>query len=231
MKKGYIILSGGGDIKDSFELDKKFFSLLKNNTRILYIPIALNRDRVGFEACYDWFSNVISAHAGEKKIDFSMILEKDKIPDLENYNSIYIGGGNTYKLLDYIIRNNVGQKIVEYIKNGGIVYGGSAGAIVLGKDIRTAEEENDNNYSYFRGLNLLGGQSVICHYEETLDEKIFKSVQKIHSRVIALPENSGLIIGNNTIETVGRIFVFDKNHKKQILTSKFVDKTYIRKSF
>lgn len=221
MKKGHIILSGGGDIKDSFKLDERFFSLLKNNAKILYIPIALNRDRVGFEACYDWFSNIISSHNGEKEIDFSMILEKDKIPDLENYDSVYIGGGNTYKLLDFIIRNNVGQKIVDFIEKGGIVYGGSAGAIVLGKDIRTAEEENDNNYSYFRGLNLLGGQSVICHYEETLDEKIFKSAQKIHSRIIALPENSGIIIGGDVIEIVGRVLIFHENNKKQILTSGF----------
>ncbi|MBU2578845.1 Type 1 glutamine amidotransferase-like domain-containing protein [Patescibacteria group bacterium] len=222
MNKGYIILSGGGNIEMSFNLDEKYFSLLKNNTKILYIPIALNRTKIGFEACYDWFSTVISNHSGEKDIDFTMLFENDEIPDFETYDSIYIGGGNTYKLLDYIYRENVGKKIIDYIKRGGIFYGGSAGAIVLGKDIRTVEEENDNDYSCFNGLNLLGGQSVICHYEETFDEKIFKSVQKINSQIIALPENSGIIIGGNIVEMAGKAFIFGENNKKQILTSKFV---------
>ncbi len=223
MKKGYIILSGGGNIEISFELDERFFSLLKNNAKILYIPIALNRDLAGFGACYNWFSNLISSHTGEKEINFSMMLEKDKVPDLGNYDSLYIGGGNTYKLLDYIIKNNIGPKITDFIKDGGIVYGGSAGAIIMGKDIRTTEEENNNNYSNFRGLNLLGGLSVACHYEGTLDEKIFKSAQKIHSRIIALPENSGLIIGSDIVEIIGRTFIFFENNKKQILTKNWCD--------
>jgi hypothetical protein len=53
MKKGYIFLSGGGDLKDSFKLDEKFFSLLKPNAKILYIPVALERDQAGYEACRD----------------------------------------------------------------------------------------------------------------------------------------------------------------------------------
>ena len=87
--KGKLILSGGGDLKISYNLDEEFFSLLKNNAKILYIPIALKRDRIGFEACYDWFSNIIATHAKDKDIDFSMILEHDSIPDLKNYDCVY----------------------------------------------------------------------------------------------------------------------------------------------
>jgi len=216
MKNGYIILSGGGDIKESFQLDEKYFSLLKNDTKILYIPIALNRTKLGFEACYDWFSTLISEHTKEKDIDFTMLLENDNIPNFGLYNSIYIGGGNTYKLLDYIYEKNLGEKITEYIKKGGIVYGGSAGAMVLGKDIRTAEEENDKNSPNSSGLNLLGEKSVICHYTESLDQKIFEIVKKINSEVIAIPENAGVVLYNEIIETIGDVFLFDENNKKRI---------------
>ena len=146
MEKGYIILSGGGDFKDSFKLDKKFFSFLKLNSRILYIPVALERDKAGYEACRDWFSTVISGHLREKDISFAMLLGDDEISDLSIYDAIYIGGGNTYKLLDYIYQKKIDKKFLDFIEKGGIIYGGSAGAIVLGKDIRTAEEENDKNY-------------------------------------------------------------------------------------
>ena len=129
--KGKLILSGGGDLKISYNLDEEFFSLLKNNAKILYIPIALKRDRIGFEACYDWFSNIIATHAKDKDIDFSMILEHDSIPDLKNYDCVYIGGGNTFKLLDFIINKQLDEKILDYLNSGGIVYGGSAGAIIF----------------------------------------------------------------------------------------------------
>jgi len=216
MKKGHVIFSGGGDIKDTFQLDEKFFSMLKSNSRILYIPIALNRDRIGFEACYDWFSNVVSSHAGDKDIDFSMILEDDEIPDLVKYEALYIGGGNTFKLLDYMVRKDLSQKIIKYIEQGGIVYGGSAGAIVMGKDIRTVDEENDKNYKYINGLNLIRGLSLICHYEASLDERITKSANNLNSPIIALPENAGIILGPNDIEIVGEVFIFDKNGKRYL---------------
>ncbi len=216
MKNSYIILSGGGDIKESFQLDEKYFSLLPNNAKILYIPIALNRTKLGFETCYDWFSSLISEHNKEKDIDFTMLLESDEIPDFKDYDSMYIGGGNTYKLLDYIYKKNLGKNITEYIKNGGIVYGGSAGAMILGKNIRTAEEENDKNYPNSNGLNLLGEKSVICHYTEFFDQKIFEIVKKINSEVIAIPENAGVVLHNEIMETIGDIFLFDENNKRQI---------------
>lgn len=218
MKKGKIILSGGGDIDVSVAIDEKYFSSLKNNSKILYIPIALNRTKVGFEACYDWFSKVTSKHSGDKDIDFTMLLEEDLIPNLEVYDSIYMGGGNTFKLLNYIKKSGFDKKIKEYIKNGGIVYGGSAGAIVLGKDIRTVEEENDDSYLYHEGLDLIEGKSIHCHYVEEMDKEIFDAIKKIKSDVIALPENSGIILDSEgkIEEKVGTIFLFNKNNRSQL---------------
>jgi dipeptidase E len=215
MNKGTIFLSGGGDVKQTFELDKKYFSLLKNNSKILYIPIALEKSMLGFEACYDWFSNLISKHSENKEIDFTMLLEKDEIPNFDNYDSIYIGGGNTYKLLDYIIKNKLSYKIINYLNNGGVIYGGSAGAIIFGKDIRTVKEENDKNYINFKGLNLLDNKLIICHYQKEMDEKIFEIVNEIGLKIIALPEESGMIVDleNNKIIKIGEISEFDENGK------------------
>lgn len=216
--KGKIFLSGGGNSKISFKVDEYYFSLLKNNSKILYIPIALERDKIGFEACYDWFSALISSHSKEKGIDFTMLLENDNPPSFENYDSIYVGGGNTYKLLNYIYRKKLDEKIEEYIKNGGIIYGGSAGAIILGKDIRTTEEENDRNYLNYNGLNLFRNRSIICHYTQSSDSKIFDITRKINSEIIAIPENSGLVIDSegDIIKVFGSVFIFDNNNKKQI---------------
>ena len=113
MIKGKIFLSGGGNQEQSFEFDRKFFDLLGNNSKILYIPVALERETIGFEACWDWFSNLISTHTDNKDIDFNMLLEGDPIINLDKYNAIYIGGGNTYKLLNFINNNGLKDKILR----------------------------------------------------------------------------------------------------------------------
>lgn len=218
MKKGYLILSGGGDVDISFKIDEKFFSHLMKGSKVLYIPVALDRTMLGFEACYDWFSALVSNHGTDKDIDFTMILEGDAFPNLDNYDAMYIGGGNTYKLLDYFHRKKLEEKIVKFIRKGGVIYGGSAGAMVLGKDIRTVEEENDKNYIHSAGLNLIEGKSIICHYVESLDDKIFEISKRINSKIIALPEDAGLMLDSNgkILETVGNVFVFDEENRKYI---------------
>lgn len=221
--KSYIFISGGGDISDTQELDRKYFELLRNNSKILYIPIAMEADRIGYEDCYDWFTTLISTHNQGKEIDFTMLLENDHISDLIKYDAVYIGGGNTFTLLNYLVKNNLHQGLTEYINSGGIVYGGSAGAIVFGKDIRTVEEENNKNYVNYIGMNVLNNCSIICHYEESLDKKIYEAIKKIQTPVIALPENAGLIIGNNTVNIIGKGFIF-KEETKEFLTSDYVSK-------
>lgn len=212
MKKGKIILSGGGDTDQTFILDEKYFLLLGSYSKILYIPAAMDLTLFQAESCYNWFSSLISIHDNDgKEIDFVMLNESDPIPDLNLFNSIYLGGGNTYKLLEYIINKGLDKKIIDFVLNGGIVYGGSAGAMILGKDIRTFEHENDKNYINYQGLNLLKNISISCHYSETQDEELLIIANKIQSNILALPEESGIVFDStgNIIEKVGDVFSFD----------------------
>jgi dipeptidase E len=211
--KGQIFISGGGDIPETKELDRKYFSLLKNNSKILYIPVAMGVDLIGYEGCYDWFSSLIGTYCNDKDVDFTMLLEDDEIPEFSGFDAIYIGGGNTFALLNYVKKRGLNEKFIEYIDNGGIIYGGSAGAIIFGKDIRTVEEENNEDYQYHSGMNLFNDYSIICHYEENLDSKIFETLNKIKTPILALPENAGLILKNNEIEIIGDVYIFNENKK------------------
>lgn len=217
--KGQIFISGGGNIPDTRELDEKYFGLLKNNSKILYIPVAMSVDLIGYESCYDWFSSLIGTYCNNKDVDFTMLLEDDEVPELSIFNAIYIGGGNTFTLLDFVIKRGLNEKFIEYINKGGVIYGGSAGAIIFGKDIRTVEEENDEDYQYYLGMNLFNDYSIICHYEESIDSKIFDTLAKIRNPILALPENAGLILKNNEIEIIGNVYTFNES-KKDLLIEK-----------
>jgi len=212
--RGHIFLSGGGGQEDTVELDEKFFSILPKKATILYIPIALNRNAAGFKACYKWFSDCIFMHAKNKNIKAKMILQNDKVPELSKFNAVYIGGGNTFKLLTYIIQNELDKKLTNYVKKGGVLYGGSAGAIILGKDINTVKEENEDNSKYSQGLNLLKGLSFICHYQPKLDKKIEASVSELKTPIVALSENAGIAIHPNSTEIINSVYIFNKKKNK-----------------
>ena len=204
MKNYNLFISGGGGSKESFLLDKLFLERVDQKRSILYIPIAMEIDYLGFESCYDWIIKTVSDIA-ENFIDIEMWtdLNSKSWDDIKDFGAIYIGGGNTFKLLNYLFDTGFILLLKKYISNGGVVYGGSAGAIIMGKSVNTVEEENDRDYKQSKGLNLFSGASIICHYENIMDRKIINYAVENSEGVIALPEKTGLFLLNSEISVIG----------------------------
>lgn len=204
VSNGQLFLSGGGGAEDSIELDKRFLSALKNK-KIIYIPIALTPKEGGYESCFDWITSTLTK-ASNDFIEITMWtdLNNRNLNDLENFGGVYIGGGNTYKLLDHLYKTGFDDILTDYYNSGGLIYGGSAGAIILGKTISIIAEENNANYAHESGLNLLNGKSVICHFSNEKKIKIEKFTKENQIDVIALTEKTGALISNsNQIESIG----------------------------
>lgn len=212
-KTGQYFLGGGGDTDISFNFDELYFSRLPTNAKILYIPIALNRKDKGYESCKTWFSSLIHLHDKNNNITFTMLLEDDDIPNVSLYDSIYIGGGNTYILLDFIYQKNLHNIIPDFVNNGGIYYGGSAGAIIVGKSILTAEKKDDTAYLHTEGLNKVNGLLLKPHYLSEQDSNLFNINKQTKDSIIAITEESGLIIDQNNIKVIGTAFMFTNNKK------------------
>lgn len=209
MNVGRMYLGGGGDSQQAFSVERDFFSSLKDNPKVLYLPIALRRQNIGYEACYDWFAALTASHAQDWDVDFTMLLEKDRVPDLHAFGGIYVGGGNTYHLLKYLNESGFGEKIPGFVSEGGRYFGGSAGAMILGADIRTAEEENDQAHTRHVGLNLLGGKSVLCHFSEARMETAQKMSEHIGTDVIAIPEDSGVVYESGIPHVIGKAYLIN----------------------
>ena len=224
MNKQIFYLSGGGNEIQSQKIDASFAEYI-DGKKLMYIPIALNRDMLGFEACYDWITKLFLNF--EYKVDvpeIHMYLDPTAIGEkIFEYDALYIGGGNTFKLLDFFYKNNLFEKIRTFYESGKPIYGGSAGAIILGKDIRTVKEENDLNYKFNYGFNILNNTSFICHYETTLDKKINDFIVKFKQNVIAIPEDASIKIENKKIVKIfGEPLVFNTEVKKPLTINKKV---------
>ena len=211
-----LYLSGGGSGKQNHFAYINFFRIIDKSKPILYIPLAM--ESIMYKSCYNWFKNEINSYNFDKFEMVKSSLELSKL-DLNNYSALFIGGGNTYKLLSELKENDNINKIKKYLLNGGIVYGGSAGAIIFGKDIdgcKLMDEKNDVNTE---GLNFINNYSLLCHFNNNnlkLNKKYLTTYSK-KNKLLFLPEEDVLVISDNTIKIIGnhKYAVFD-NQKMAI---------------
>ena len=196
-------LAGGGGAKDSRLLDEVFASWIGPQRRLLYLPAALRGIR-SFESCFEWIRTTFTP-LNITRITMWTDLAGHQANELEEFDAIYIGGGNTYSLLAELIDSGFVRPLKEYAEAGGIMYGGSAGAAVLGKDIRTVShmDRNDIGLAEVNCLNLVNDHSIWPHYSQQEDKLIEEFVQKYQQPVLAMAERSGVVIESDRMRTVG----------------------------
>ncbi len=132
-------------------------------------------------------------------------LPRGNYSGLARFDSVYIGGGNTYELLHAMRSSGFAEAVARFADRGGAVYGGSAGAAVLGRDISTVASMDTNGVGLIdtRGLDLVGGYSAWCHYEPGHDPQIMRYVAGRGEPVLALPERAGVCVSGEEIRAIG----------------------------
>jgi dipeptidase E len=204
MQLGNIVISGGGDENQTSEIDRHFASILNPDLPLLYIPLAMESSTASYESCYEWITGVFRP-LGIVNIEMWTELENKSLEDLQNFSGVYLGGGNTFRLLKILNDNHFTNVIKAFVKSGGSIYGGSAGGIVLGSHIMTAEnsDENKEGTGDYAGLQLLGKYAVQCHYEKKDHPFILSFIKEYQLPVIALSEETGLYIKEHRIQVIG----------------------------
>lgn len=185
-----IFLGGGGTAEESRLLDGRFVALLNVAKPVVYIPNAM--ESRPYSECLEWFTDTMSA-LGVQNIQ----LWDDLRPQSDDPHSIagvYMGGGNAAKLLREIRASGFDAFLERAIEGGVPVYGGSAGAIILGADIRTVPEARNLASADAQGLNQLSDVVVVCHYTDDQSKSTQELVATLGYPVVALPEKSGVYI-------------------------------------
>jgi dipeptidase E len=203
------ILSGGGDAEQSKEVDEFFVPLLPNK-RILYLPQAVVPQYWTYEKALDWFK-------GHKIFsDIDVVVWKDEdfsgktLDDLKEFDAIYIMGGNTFTLLDKLRKFQFIDLLYQLLDSGKLLFGLSAGSILMGKDISIAEigppGQADTNFvgiTDFSGLNLLNNKVVYTHYRPEEDAQLFEYSKKHSVEIIGIPEESGIYVEGDKVKILG----------------------------
>lgn len=202
-----LFLSGGGSGKDSIELDKKYIQSLATTKPVLYIPIAIDTEKHPYPDCLKWLKGNFQPLGFD---NFVMWTEDDlkgkTIKDFEQFGGIYIGGGNTFKLLKDLKEFGTFEILKELAEKDVPIYGGSAGAIIMAITIIPAKsaDVNEVDLTDFNALNLVWDYDIWCHYQESDNQTIKKYITEYGlKKIIAIPESAGLYVHNKSMEVVG----------------------------
>ncbi len=141
---------------------------------------------------------------GFKEVKF-VDIEFDDPDILKKFDVIYVNGGNTFYLL-YHLKKSGADKILKEMVNNTILVGTSAGAVVLGPDIKIATEFDDErnvvDLKDFSALDLTD-IIVIPHYCEELESDIKNFEKENKCKVARLKDSQAVSVMGNKVEFIG----------------------------
>jgi dipeptidase E len=127
---------------------------------------------------------------------------------LSEQDIIYVNGGNTFKLLHFVRESAFDQYIKEFLEQGKVYIGTSAGSVLMGPNIALAgwEPHGDENYL---GLTDLSGLDLVefavsPHLQEHSVEHLKKEKKDFPYQVIALTDDQAVEVKDDFYKVVGK---------------------------
>lgn len=211
-----LFLNGGGadeQVKEAYLFLKE---KVDTNKPLLYVPLAMEKEK--YPSCLDWITKEMSDYRFSK-IDMVTSVEELATKEFNKYGAIFIGGGDTYKLLADLKSCSAYEKIQNFLATGGTAFGGSAGAIIFGKNLDSCSHEDKNTVGLqdTSGFNQVFGAYIGAHYKNGNPEREKNATEafiklSFEGPIVALPEEDTLVIDKNEVRVIGsRNFYIFKN--------------------
>lgn len=172
--------------------------LLERRKSVAFVPFAAH-DHVAYTA---------KVRERFERMGFEIV----SIHDLDSAEAIFVGGGNTFRLLKKLQERKLLDPIRERVRAGLPYIGSSAGTVITAPTIRTT---NDMPIVECTSLNSLGFVpfQINCHYldpdpasthkGETREERLREFLEENRTPVIGLREGTMLLVENGSATLLG----------------------------
>ena len=205
-KKKIISIGGGGftheadESLDQFVLDQ----LSVKNLKIGFLPTASKDNQKKIELFYKRFENNYSELS-----HFSLCSKTEGFKEwLLNKDIIYVGGGNTFYMLEIWEKNNLIKIFKEAYNKGIILSGVSAGAVCWFDWILS--DSKGSGFKTLRGINLISGSCTPHSSENNRINQFQKNIKNS-----TLPEGIAIDDGVAVLFIDGKpseVYSSRKNH-------------------
>lgn len=186
-------------------IGEKFLELVHKSPseiKVIFIPTA---SRTEEELKYVTMAREEIIRIGVKKEHIKTLDLDHKITykEVKDYDAIYVCGGNTFYLLQKVRETGFDAVINQFVEDGKLYVGVSAGSIIACPLIEIALpfDENDAGITDFTGLNLV--HIVITpHYTHKEKKIIDEYGKKIQYTIVPLTDNQALLIMDKEISII-----------------------------
>lgn len=214
-----LVFYSGGLEKDNASLDRAFIELLgKKNPVVTFIPSSSYLSEQEFKN----FVKHYSKFKISRFIHFPVDVPFDKIllQEVMRSDAIHLAGGNTFYFLNSLRKAKLLPQLRNFARNGGVLTGLSAGAIMMTENIDMAaypefdRDENTVNISNLSALNLVD-YLFFPHFKNSPRyDSVFKKYTRLNKKVIyACPDGAGIVINGEELRFIGRCYAFADGHK------------------
>jgi dipeptidase E len=152
-----------------------------------------------------------------------LLTEEDPIDCMylvNNYDWLYIWWWNTFRLLKLIKETWFDKVINHFIQLEKPIYGWSAWAIIMGKEIHTSPDLNIEKLNFIDtlGFDFFNWYSIFCHYDDKYDPEIRDYIKNYGNSVLCLKEWVWAYIKDNSFYIAGSddAYILDLNWKYKI---------------
>jgi len=197
-------------------VESEIKSFLGRARRVLFFPFALH-DR-------DTYAATARARFGAMGYSIESAHETD-VPQkaVEETDAIFIGGGNTFRLLKALEDLDLIEPIRRTVNSGAPYIGSSAGSNVAGPTIKTTKDMPIVQPRSFDSLGLVPFQisphyldpdPSSTHMGETQEERILQFLEENNTPVVGIREGAWLLCTNGVVTLKGQMGarIFRRGH-------------------
>jgi len=197
---GTIYLGGGGSAADEAALWR---AMLAGKSRVIYWPFALGPERA--HAAEEWLAGELTVIDIHVDVETWTDLSGHTPGQLESADLLFVGGGNTFRLLGHVRDHGFVGAVRDLVAGGGDYYGGSAGAQLACTDVEMALrlDENELGLTDFSALGLVSSFDALPHFTSTQLDDAKKWGAQRGRVVLGIPERSGVAVRDGMAEVLG----------------------------
>lgn len=210
-----LVLYSDRDTETNRRIDRYLLELLNTtDRRIGYISSSSDPQRQYFSKEQNYYKQYGLELTNYVELDIAY--QPEAIEDLFSCDAIHLSGGNTYYFSYWLKQRGLIERLQNYARDGGILIGVSAGAILMTPEISSAKLCGDEPYKPLRddrGLNLVDF-AFVPHLQDTPEyyDRLQSYADRLQRVLYGCHDGDGIVVTGEKISSIGNVVTITPNN-------------------